>query len=393
MTESTVSKGNQYIVQNYGRYPKTFVKGEKAYLYDDEGKRYDDFLAGIAVVNLGYSNENYKNALKDQIDNLMHTSNYYWIEPQVELAEKLCKHSFAEQAFFCNSGGEANEAALKIARRYHYLQGKPEKNEFIWLSKSFHGRTLATLALTSNPTYREGFEPLPTGFIGATFNDIESVKAVISDKTAAVFIEPIQGEGGVHPADPDFLKGLRALCDEYGALLVFDEVQCGMGRTGTLFAYEGYRVTPDIMTLAKGLGNGMPIGAMVTTKEIGKTFTPGTHGTTFGGNHLATRAGCAVMDELTQTDLLDQVKAKGDYFRKAFEGLMERTDKITGVRGLGLMNAVDFTVNAKELNNALLDQGFLISATSETTLRFVPPFVIEEEQIDRLVSAIENLLK
>lgn len=390
-TNELLELSNSYLMKTYGRYPICFQRGEGSKLYDTEGKCYTDFLAGIAVVNLGYSNEKYKETLKKQIDNIIHTSNYFLIESQAKLGKLLVENSFADRAFFCNSGGEANEGAIKLARRYAYNNYSHDKNEVIAFTGSFHGRTLATLTITSNAAYSLGYGPMPEKFIFADFNDIEDFRKKISEKTAAVILEPLQGEGGVHPVDKTFLKEVRALCDEYNAALIFDEIQCGMGRTGKLFCYEHYGVEPDIMTLAKALANGVPIGAILATEKLADTFTPGSHGTTFGGNPLATTAGVVVMEEMLEKDLVAQGQRTGEYFAEQLRNLQKKHDLILDVRGLGLLIGVELAIPGKEIVQRCLDAGFVINCTSEKVLRLAPPLIISREEIDELIACLDGI--
>ncbi len=387
-----IALGEKVLMKTYGRFPISLVRGEGSKLYDSEGKCYLDFLAGIAVNSLGYGNETFVRTLQEQVAKLVHASNYFHIENQTLLAQQLVEHSVFDRVFFSNSGAEANEGAIKLARRYAFQHNGVEKSRIVAMSGSFHGRTLATLTITSNAAYREGCGPMPANFEFADFNDIESLAKVIDDDTAAVILEPVQGEGGVHPADPEFLRALRRICDEHGALLIYDEIQCGMGRTGKLFAYEHSGVAPDIMTLAKALGNGVPIGAILTSEEISTAFTPGSHGTTFGGNPLATAAGLAVMKEMIEQDLPGRAAETGEYFFAKLRELAEQFPCIVDIRGLGLMIGVELSFPGKSVVDALLERGFIVNCTAENVLRFVPPLIITLSEIDALIEALAQVL-
>lgn len=387
---SISERGSRVLMTNYKQLPIAFVHGEGCVLTDADGREYVDFLAGIAVCNLGYGNKAVSDALHTQVDSLLHSSNLVWIEPQIRLAELLTAHSFADRVFFCNSGAEANESAIKLARRYQFEKGNETKRRILAARGSFHGRSLTTLSVTDNATYRQGFGPMPDGFAFIDFNDPAACEA-IDDTVAAVIVEPVQGEGGVTPADPAYLAALRNRCDETGALLIFDEIQCGMGRTGTLFAYESTGVTPDIVTLAKALGNGVPIGALLAREDVAAAFTPGTHGTTFGGNHLCTAAGAAVVEEMLRLDLPARAQATGAYFREKLDSLTDLPG-VVGVRGKGLMLGLVLDYKAAPIVSAMLEKGFIINATADTVLRFLPPLIVETKQIDALVEALREVL-
>lgn len=394
MTDSDAVKAmaDQVFIGNYARYPKTMVSGQGCELVDADGTRYLDFLSGIAVCGLGHCHPAVTEAICNQAKTLVHVSNLYYTKPQTELGELLIANSFADKIFMANSGAEANEAAIKLAR----IASPQERYEILSLSGSFHGRTLATVAATGQPKFHEGFEPLPDGFSHAPFADLAVLESMISAKTCAIMCEPLQGESGVRPLSREYLQGVRTLCDKHGLLLIFDEVQTGMGRTGTLFAYEHYGVIPDIMSLAKGLGNGMPIGAMLTTERLAAAFVPGTHASTFGGNPVASAAGVAVMKCLLADGFLEEVRAKGDYFRTALAALANQyPDVASGVRGLGLINGLVLTEAAipkgAHIVNEMLDRGFLINFAGNTVLRFVPPLVVSREEIDRVVSTLTDM--
>lgn len=386
-------KSDKYLMEIYGRFPLAIENGNDAVLVDSEGKEYDDFLSGISVCNLGYSNENVKKSMNEAIGKIIHTSNFFHVESQANLAEVLCKNSFADRAFFCNSGGEANEAALKLAKKRAYNKYGDKKTEVIYLSRSFHGRTINTLNVTDSDKYIMGYWSRPENFILVNNEDLEGFKKAISDKTVAVILEPIQGEGGVNPIDESFLKEIRSLTEKYDAALVFDEIQCGMGRTGKLWAYENYGIEPDIMTLAKALANGVPIGAVLAKGDYGATFVPGDHGTTFGGNPLATSAGLAVMEELLNTDILSQVDEKGRYLKEKLESLAEKYPVCKEVRGMGLILGLELTKEGGQIVNKLLEKGIIINCTRGTILRFLPPFVITRGQIDRMIDLLDEELE
>ncbi len=383
---------DRVVAKNYGRFPVVFTKGKGTKLCDADGKEYLDFVSGLAVNNLGHCPPSVVKAIRDQAEKLLHVSNLYHVEPQIELAELLAKHSFADRTFFCNSGTEANEAAIKLARRYFHDQGKPEKNEFITMRNSFHGRTLASLTATGQEKFHEGFGPLVPGFHYVPFNDIKAVEKAVTPRTCAVMVEPIQGEGGVNIPDPGYLKGLRKLCDDEGILLIFDEVQVGLGRTGTLFAYQGEDVEPDIMTLAKSLAGGVAIGALVAKDEVISSFVPGTHAATFGGNPLASAAGVAAFKELAKEETLAHCREMGNYFTERLSTLKEELDVVQGVRGRGLIIALELSIPAKGIVLKCMEQGLLINNVKEKTLRFLPPLVVEKEEIDKACDILGGIL-
>ena len=377
-----------------GRYPLYVEKGEGIKLYSKDAKVYRDFLAGIGVNALGYSNQRFKDALKDQIDKIIHCSNLYYIEAQAELEKKLCENSAYDRVFFANSGSEANEGALKLARKY-FKKKDSDKFETITAEKSFHGRTMSTVTATGQDKYKEPFTPLPEGFSTVPFNDLEALKEAVTDQTAVIMLEPVQGEGGIYPAEKEYLEGVRKLCDEEDILLVFDEVQCGMGRTGELFAYQNYGVEADIISLAKALGGGVPIGAFLAKEEVASAFEPGDHGTTFGGNPLATRAASEVLDIMLEDGFLDSVKEKGDYLRAKLDKLVEENEELVETRGMGVMLVLESREeqSAKDITQLLFERGFLVNAVKEHTLRFLPPLVVEKEDIDLLIENIEEIIK
>jgi len=386
ITEELVQCARQYLMDTYTRYPLAISRGQGSRVWDVEGREYLDFLAGIAVNVLGHCHPKVTWALEKQARHLVHTSNLFYTEPQVRLAKVLVDHSFADKVFFCNSGAEANEAAIKLARRWAHERDGQGRFEIISMLNSFHGRTLATLTVTGQEKVQKGFEPLPEGFRHVPFNEEKSLRDAVSGKTAAVMVEPVQGEGGVCVATPTFLRACREITSERGALLIFDEVQTGIGRTGKLFAYEHYGITPDIMTLAKGLGGGFPIGACLATDAVAKAFTPGSHGSTLGGNPLACSGAMAILEVILEDqDILGHCTRMGEYFMKALKDLQARCPAVTDVQGLGLMIGADVTVDARELVHDLRKRGVLINATGEHKLRFVPPLIVTPAEIDRVV--------
>lgn len=386
-----IDKGQEYVMNTYGRFPIAPVKGKGSYVWDADGKQYLDFLGGIAVCVLGHCDDGLQTALQKQAGHLWHISNLYWIKPQVELAEKLVKLSGLSKAFFCNSGAEANEAAIKLARKYFYRQGQADRNQIIVFNDSFHGRTLATVTATGQRKYQEGFAPLPAGFVYADYNDISSVEKLITENTAAIMMEPIQGEGGIHPASKDFLAEIRHICNREGILLIFDEVQSGIGRTGTFFAYQSYGIVPDIVTMAKGLGGGFPIGAMLATKQAATGFAPGDHASTFGGNPLATAVANQLVDTLTDPGFIENTIKMGLYLR---DGLNKMADKrIIGIRGLGLMLGIEFNQEVKELVQICMQKGLLLIGAGPKVLRFVPPLNINKAEVDQALTILGAALQ
>ena len=386
-------KTESFVMKTYNRFPVVFVKGRGSWLYDDKGKKYLDMLAGIAVCNLGHCHPAVSDAICDQARKLIHVSNLFHIETQAELAELICKNSFGEKVFFCNSGAEANEGAIKLARRYG-TEKNPEKYEIVAFRQSFHGRTMAAVSVTGQGKYSEGFGPMLTGVKFAEFNNLDSVKEVVSERTAGIIVEPIQGEGGIVPAEGEFLEGLREIADEIDAILIFDEVQTGIGRTGKIFAYQHYSVEPDVMTLAKALGNGVPIGAIVAKGKAADVLKPGLHASTFGGNPLVTRAGVEVMRIVSDESFLREVERKGEYLRKRLEELRDRFPGVIDyVRGKGLMVGAVCKIPCVDIVKSALEKGLIINCTAGNVLRFVPPLVITEEEIDYGLKILEEVLK
>lgn len=392
MTNNEIAgKGQEFVMNNYGRFPLAPVKGKGSYLWDANGKQYLDFVGGIAVCILGHCHDELINVLQEQSRQLWHVSNLYWIKSQVDLAEKLVNNSGLGKVFFCNSGAEANEAGIKLARKYFYRRNEGHKNEIIVFKDSFHGRTLATLAATGQDKYHVGFAPLPAGFKYAEFNNLPSVEQLINEHTCAIMVEPVQGEGGIKPADQDFLRGLRKICDREEILLICDEVQCGMGRTGKLFAYQTYGVVPDIVTMAKGLGGGIPIGAMIASDKAASGFAPGDHACTFGGNPLSTAAGNRVMDIVTGEGFLERVSYLSNYLTQSLQEIKD--SRIVNVRGRGLMLGIEFDSDIKELVSICMQKGLLVLGAGNRVLRMVPPLTINETEINQAVNILKEALK
>jgi acetylornithine/N-succinyldiaminopimelate aminotransferase len=389
--EELIREGQHVLANTYAQHPILLVRGEGTRVWDSTGKEYLDFVGGIAVCNLGHCHPKVVQALEEQAKQLIHCSNFYYIGPQVELARRLCEHSFGERVFFCNSGAEANEAAIKLARKYgkeHYGEGR---YEIITMENSFHGRTMGALSATGQKKFHKGFEPLLPGFQYVPFDDLKAVEGAIGPQTCAVMVEPIQAEGGVNLPSPGYLKGLRELCDQTGVVLIYDEVQVGMGRTGTFFAYQHWDAPPHIMTLAKSLANGVPIGAMVATEEVAQAFSPGTHAATFGGNPLATRVGCVVIDTLLEGGILQNCQEMGTYLVKGLLDLKERYAFINDVRGKGLMIGAELAFKGKEIVDRCLERGFLINCTTDRVLRFIPPLIVTQDEINRLLSTLDEV--
>jgi len=386
-----VATDAEHAFQNYGtRLQVAFERGEGARLWDVNGKEYLDFLAGISVVQVGHAHPRVVEAIAAQAGRVLHSSNYFYIEPQVHLAQRLSDLTYGYRAFFCNSGTEANEAAIKLARKFQKDAGHPERVEIVTMWKSFHGRTLGSLAATGNAAYHKGFEPLPAGFVHIEYNDPEELRAAVTERTAAVLLEPILGESGVLVPSDEFLRLARTLCSESGALLVFDEVQSGNGRTGKFWAHEWIGVQPDVLTTAKGLANGVPIGAMLARPTIAASLTPGSHGTTFGGNFLATAAANATLDVIEQEDLMSNALTVGYYFQDALRAWAERIGAVTEVRGKGLMVGVELNKPvARTLMLAALEEGLVFNAVGDSILRFLPPLTINEADVDEAMAKLE----
>ena len=388
--ETTINIADKYMFQTYGRFPICLVRGEGCRVWDEEGKEYLDFVGGIAVCALGHSAPLVTRALEEQSRRLVHVSNLYYTRPQTELAKILVENSFADRVFFCNSGAEANEAAIKLARRYSKEKSGDSRHVIISMSNSFHGRTMATLSATGQEKIQAGYDPLLEGFKFAEFNDFDSLKENLDDSVCAVILEPIQGEGGVVCPDAGYLKKVKDYCHKKGVILIFDEVQVGMGRTGSFFAHEHYGVTPDIVTMAKALGNGLPIGAMLSTEELGRAFGPGSHATTFGGTPLVTAVSKAVVKSILEDGWMDHCKAVGEYFRKELQQLAPKHSIIKEVRGLGLIIGVELNTSGTPIVNDCLKEGFLINCAQEKVLRFVPPLIVSEQEIDSLIQCLDK---
>ena len=391
--EEWKERGDKVFIGTYSRYPAAMLQGRGCRLTDADGKEYLDFLAGIAVCALGHCHPAVTEAIVRQAGQLVHVSNLYYTEPQIRLAELLLDNSFGEKIFLANSGAEANEAAIKLARIF----SGAGRYEVLSLSGSFHGRTLATVAATGQPKFHKGFEPLPEGFRHAPFGDLQALQAMVSDKTCAILCEPLQGEGGVRPLDREYLQGIRELCDREKLLLIFDEIQTGLGRTGTLFAHEQLGITPDILTMAKALGNGLPIGAMMTRADIAAAFTPGSHASTFGGNPVAAAAAVAVLNIMLADGFFPEVRAKGQYFREELAKLGERFPTIiASVRGMGLLLGAVLTeegaTHGPTIVTKMFDRGFLMNFAGNVALRFVPPLIVSKEEIDILIVALGTVL-
>lgn len=407
--EKMINRAEQVLYKTYNRFPVVFDHGKGVTLWDSEGQEYLDFGAGIAVMGLGYADEEYTQAVKAQLDKLTHISNLFYNEPSITAGEKLLKVSGMDKVFFTNSGTEAVEGALKIAKRYHYnklhetmgdgFDGCEEKEidmtgEIIAMNHSFHGRSLGALSVTGNVHYQAPFAPLIPGIRFADFNDLDSVKSQITDKTCAIIMETIQGEGGIYPAEEAFLKGVRALCDEHDILLILDEIQCGMGRTGEMFAWQHYGVKPDVMTVAKALGNGVPIGAFLACGKAATAMVPGDHGTTYGGNPLVTAAAGAVLDIFEKRQITDHVKEVGAYLYEKLEELIKKYDIICGHRGRGLIQGLEFTVPAGPIvSKALLEEKLVLISAGSHIIRFVPPLIIQKSDVDEMAARLERVLK
>ncbi len=386
-------RGEAVFIGTYSRYPLAMVKGAGCRLYDADGREYLDFLSGIAVTALGHCHPAVTEAIRRQAGEYLHVSNLFHMAPQIELAELLTGHSFAEKVFLCNSGAEANEAAIKLAR----IHAGPGRYRIISLAGSFHGRTLATVAATGQLKFHQGFEPLPEGFVHAPFGDLDALAAMIDETTCAILCEPLQGEGGVRPLTADYLRGIRELCDRHDLLLIFDEIQTGIGRTGSLFAYQQLGIVPDILSAAKALGNGLPIGAILTTNAIAAAFTPGTHASTFGGNPVAAAAAVATLEVILAAGFLDTVIARGAYLRNALTGLQQRFPQwVDTVRGMGLMVGAVLTSQAAaqgpEIVQRMLERGCIINFAGNVALRFVPPLIVTEAEIDQLIAILGEVL-
>ncbi len=388
-----IEEAEGVLLHTYNRFPVVFDHGEGVKLYDLNGKEYLDFCAGIAVFALGYGNKEYNDALKAQIDKLIHTSNLFYSVPATQAAEGLAKVSGMDRVFFTNSGAEAIEGAIKSARKYAFTKDGTTDHEIIAMNNSFHGRTMGALSVTGKKAYREPFAPMIGNIRYADFNDYDSVLAQVNDKTCAIIMETIQGEGGIYPAEPEFLKKIRSLCDEKGILLILDEIQCGMGRSGSMFAYEAYGIKPDIVTVAKAVGCGVPVGAFMMTQEVADaSLKPGDHGTTYGGNPLVTAAVCEVLRQFEEKKILDNVKTVGDYLYYRLEELLSKYDCITAHRGKGLIQGLEFDASMKAAGDVCkkaIDNGLIVITAGNNIIRFIPPLVVTKDDVDRMIEILE----
>ncbi len=387
-----INKAEEVLMHTYTRYQIVLDKGEGVYLYDTNGKKYLDFGAGIAVFALGYKNDEFNSALKNQIDKLIHTSNYYYNVPAMLAGEKLLKASGMDRVFFTNSGTEAIEGAVKLARKYYFKKTGIADSQIISMHNSFHGRSMGALSVTGQPKYREAFEPLIGGTVFAEFNNLADVVSKITDKTCAVLLEPVQGEGGLYPADKEFLEELRRICSEKDILLIFDEIQCGMGRTGTMFAYQGYAVYPDIITSAKALGCGVPVGAFAATKKVSDAFESGDHGSTYGGNPFVGAAVNKVFELYEEMNLLSHVNMVSQYLEEKLDQLKGKYDVIVDRRGKGLMQGLEFSHPVKDYIKTAMDKGLILFSAGPNTIRFVPPLIISKEDIDNMYTILNQVL-
>ncbi len=390
LMQEKIAKGQKYIMNTYGRLPVLFVKGEGSWLYDDEDNKYLDFVAGIAVNCLGHNNELVNDAIREQSEKLIHCSNLYWIEPQIELAQILCQKAGMDKAFFCNSGAEANEAAIKLARKWGQAKGR---YEIISAYQSFHGRTMGALAATGQEKYQKAFQPLLPGFKFAHYNNLASIENEINEKTAAIILEPIQGEGGLNEPESDFLLEVAKLCKKHDILLILDEVQTGISRTGKAFGFQNYGVESDMITLAKGLGGGVPIGALLAKGEASESFVPGDHASTFGGNPLVTNVAFKVCQKVLEEDFCKEVEEKGSYMKGKLEELKKEHSFISKVKGRGLILGLEVGDHASLIVEKMLERKILINAIGGKTLRFVPPLNVKKEEIDLLIENLAEVLK
>lgn len=391
-TQEYMELGDKYFVHTYNRYKIVMDKAKGVYIYDADGKKYLDFASGIGVASLGYGNKKYTDAIKSQIDKIMHTSNLFYNEPAVLAAEKLVKASGLEKSFFTNSGAEAIEGALKMAKRYAYDRDGKSDHEIIAMVHSFHGRTMGALALTGNEHYQKPFGPMISGIKFAEYNDLDSVKALVNDKTCAIILEPVQGEGGIYPADKEFIEGIRKICDEKDILMICDEVQCGMGRTGEMFAFQNYNVKPDIIASAKALGCGVPVGAFVAGKKCCNSLVPGDHGTTYGGNPLVTSAVNAVFDIYEEENILENVKNVGAYLEEKLDELVNENKNIVLRRGKGLMQGLVLKTPVGDTINKAIEKGLLVISAAGNVLRLLPPLIITKENVDEMINILKECI-
>ncbi len=393
--EAWISQGEETLYKTYNRFPVVFERGEGLHLYDTDGKEYLDFFAGIAVSALGYGDEEYTEYIKEQAGKLLHISNYFYNTPSIKAGEKLLKASQMDKVFFTNSGTEAIEGALKIARRYGFNKGiSAEKSKIIAMKNSFHGRSLGALSVTGNDHYQEPFKPLIPGICFADFNDLDSVKALMDENTCAVIMETVQGEGGIYPASEAFITGVRALCDQYDALLILDEIQCGMGRTGKMFAWQHYPVKPDVMTTAKALGNGVPVGAFLARGKAASAMVPGDHGSTYGGNPFVGAAAEKVLDIFASRKLAEHAEEMGNYLWEKLEEIKAKYSVVKDHRGMGLLQGLELSISAGEIiRRALLEERLVLINAGANIIRFVPPLVIEKEDVDEMVRRLSKVME
>ncbi len=386
-----IEKGESCLLHTYNRFPVVFDRAEGVRLFDTEGKEYLDFFSGIAVMALGYTHPEYTKRLHEQIDKLVHISNYFYNEPAISAADYFTKASGMDRVFFTNSGAEAIEGALKMARKYSRNNYGEGRSDIIAMDHSFHGRTMGAVSVTGTPSYREPFEPLISGISYAKYNDLDSVKALVTDKTCAIILETVQGEGGIHVADTEFIKGIRELCDKKDIVLILDEVQCGMGRTGKMFAYQHYGILPDIMTSAKGLGNGVPVGAFACREKFA-ALVAGDHGSTYGGNPFVTAAINAVFDIFESEKILDNVNEVGTYLYERLEEITKSSDSVTDHRGMGLMQGLEFNCEVKQIIGKALEKGLVLIAAGSNTIRFMPSFIITKEDVDEMIDKLVQVI-
>ena len=391
-TQQYIDKAEQYLIHTYNRYQIVLEKGDGVYLYDVDSNKYLDFTSGIAVYALGYNNKDFNDTLKSQVDKLLHTSNFFYSPSLGDAAEKVVKATGMDRVFFTNSGTEAIEGAIKLARKYAFLKDGQTDHEIISMNHSFHGRSLGALTVTGNPHYQEAFKPLIGGVVFADYNDLDSVKAKITDKTCAIIMETVQGEGGIYPATPEFIQGVRKLCDEKDILLICDEIQCGMGRTGTMYAYQQYGLKPDIVTTAKALGCGVPVGAFAAVEKVAKSLVPGDHGTTYGGNPFVVTATSKVFDLFEELHILDNVNETAPYLEKKLDELKDKYDFIVDRRGKGFMQGLEFNIPVGPFIQKALEKKLIFINAGTNIIRFVPPLIITKENIDEMITILDQVL-
>ena len=391
-TQQIIETAEEKLIHTYNRYQIVLDKGDGVRLYDTDGKEYLDFGAGIAVFALGYNNKEYNDALKAQIDKLIHTSNYFYNEPAVEAATALTKASGMDRVFFTNSGTEAIEGAVKLAKKYYYVKNGKADAEIIAMQHSFHGRSMGALAVTGNKHYQEAFGPMIPGIKFAQYNDLDSVKELVNDKTCAIIFETVQGEGGIYPANAEFLQGIRKLCDENDIIMICDEIQCGMGRSGKMFAYQKYDIVPDIVTMAKGIGNGITVGAIAAKEEVAKCLVPGDHGTTFGGNPLACAAVAKTLEIFEKREIPNHVEEVGEYLNECLQKLVEKKEIAVETRGMGLMRGLELSVPAGPYITKALEKGVIFMSAGANVIRFIPPLIIEKSDVDKMIAILDSVL-